>query len=147
MKEERPLPIPLNFFVVQQFLQHREQAPMLHTQGGFSWATVDEDRDSDPDVADSWSNLSEQVYGWQDGVETTVFTLFDAEKTVVTPQVFLSSSHWLLKDWMNDTDWQSSTVLPVRVMCAKLGGSTLIPLPTSSHGLTTATLIEWWSLI
>ena len=55
---------------------------------------VDKDSDFDPDVADSLSNSREQVSktSQQDSVEMTVFRLFSAKNTVVTPQIFLSSS-------------------------------------------------------
>ena len=52
--------------------------------------------DCDLDVADSLSDSSRQVCktGWQDSVEMTdsFQTLFAAQNTVVTPQIFLSSS-------------------------------------------------------
>ena len=67
----------LNFFSFYIFLQHHEEAPTLHSQGGFSEVFLDENSDFDPDVADSLSYTCEQVSktGWQDSVEITVFRL------------------------------------------------------------------------
>ena len=57
---------------------------------------VDEHSDCNLDVVDSLSNSSRQVCktGWQDSVEMTdsFQTLFAAQNSVVTPQIFLSSS-------------------------------------------------------
>ena len=67
----------LNFFVFYIFLQRQEEAPTLHSQGGFSQVFVDENGDFDPDFTDSVSYACEQVSktGWQDSVEITVFRL------------------------------------------------------------------------
>ena len=81
--------------------EHHEQATTLHTFLFFIFLAevfVDKDSDSDVDVADSLSNLSEQVCrtGRQDTVEMTDNSdfqiLFDAENTAVIPEIFLSSS-------------------------------------------------------
>ena len=57
---------------------------------------LDENCDFHEDAADFSSNSSEQVCGtgWQDRVEMTdsFQTLFAAQNSVVTPQIFLSSS-------------------------------------------------------
>ena len=57
-------------------------------------AFVDKDSDFDYDFAVSLGNSRKQVCetGWQDSVNMSLQTLFDAENTVATPQLFLCST-------------------------------------------------------
>ena len=91
---------------------------------------VDKDSDFDPDVADSLPNSREQVCktNQQDNVEMTVFRVFSAENTVVTPQIFLSSS--FTNCWKIVSEWyllkiEHSTACSCLIMCAKFGGAAL----------------------
>ena len=92
---------------------------------------VDEDNDFDPDIADSLSYSSKQVCktSQQDNVEMrNIFqTLFDAENTVVTPQIFLSSSFPGCRKMLNERcvlKIEHSGACLFWIMCAKFGGST-----------------------
>ena len=122
----------LNFFIFKKIMQHQEQALMLHTQRGLGWGVC---------WWEQWFLIQVLLMflpyscehmcetGWQDSVEITHFqTLFNAENTVVTSQIFLSSS--VINCWKTVNEW---SVLKIKhgaacslfIMCADFGGSTL----------------------
>ena len=115
-----------------EFLRILQISPM-------SWASTSskvlaeifvEDSDFDLDVADSLSDSSRQVCktGWQDSVEMTdsFQTLFAAQNTVVTPQIFLSSS--FIDSWKVVNEYllkiEHMVACSLLVLCAKFGGTT-----------------------
>ena len=136
----------LNFFIFKKIMQHQEQALMLHTQRGLGWGVC---------WWEQWFLIQVLLMflpyscehmcetGWQDSVEITHFqTLFNAENTVVTSQIFLSSS--VINCWKTVNEW---SVLKIKhgaacslfIMCADFGGSTL----HSRRALNTAAVFFW----
>ena len=94
---------------------------------------ADKDSDFHSDFAVSLWNSRKQVCetGWQDSVNMSLQTLFDAENTVATPQLFLCSTYTdcskIVNEWyaMKIEHSVACSFLFYFCMCEKVFGSTL----------------------